>query len=49
MYYLGKFVVYDGLASAIKNYIYFYNYERRQKRLKKLSPMAYRRLFENVA
>lgn len=49
MYYLGRFEAYDGLAYAIENYIHFYNYERRQKRLNKLPPMTYRRLFENVA
>lgn len=49
MYYLGRFEAYDGLAYAIENYIHFYNYERRQKKLNKLPPMTYRRLFENVA
>ena len=40
-----------GLAmiAAIKNYIYFYNYERRQKKLNKMSPMTYRQLLENAA
>ena len=49
MYYLGCFKDYDSLADAIKNYIYFYNYERRQKRLNKLVPMTYRLLCDNAA
>jgi len=49
MYYLGKFKDYDGLEAAISNYIYFYNFERRQRRLNKLPPMTYRQLLENAA
>lgn len=47
MYYLNKFEDYDSLAAAIKRYIYFYNYERRQKKLNGLPPMTYRQLLEN--
>lgn len=49
MYYLGNFKDYDSLVAAIESYIYFYNYERRQKKLNKLSPMTYRQLLENAA
>ena len=49
MYYLGKFKDYDSLAAAIESYIYFYNYERRQRRLNKLPPMTYRQLLEYAA
>lgn len=49
MYYLGNFKDYDSLVTAIENYIYFYNYERRQKKLDKMSPMTYRQLLENAA
>jgi len=49
MYYLGNFKDYDSLAAAIENYIYFYNYERRQKKLSKMSPMIYRQFLENAA
>lgn len=49
MYHLGEFKDYDTLVAAIEKYIYFYNYERRQKKLDKLAPMTYRQLLENVA
>jgi len=49
MFYLDNFKDYDSLAAAIESYIHFYNYERRQKKLNKLSPMTYRQLLENVA
>jgi len=49
MYYLGNFKDYDSLAAAIGNYIYFYNNERRQKKLNKMPPMTYRRLLETAA
>ncbi len=49
MYYLGNFKDYYSLVAAIKNYIHFYNYERRQKKLNKLAPMTYRQLIENAA
>ena len=44
MFYLGNFKDYDSLAAAIESYIYFYNYERHQKKLNKLAPMTYRQL-----
>ena len=49
MYYLSTFKDYDSLVAAIEGYIYFYNYERRQKNLNKMSPMTYRQLLENAA
>lgn len=49
MYYLRTFQDYDSLAAAIKDYIHFYNYERRQRKLGKLAPMTYRQLVENAA
>lgn len=49
MYYLSKFTDYDSLVAAIENYIYFYNYERRQKKLDRLAPMTYRQLLECAA
>lgn len=49
MYYLHKFDNYESLAAAIEEYIHFYNYNRRQKKLKCLSPTSYRQLFENAA
>lgn len=49
MYYLCKFEDYDGLVAAIEEYIRFYNFERRQKKLDRLAPMTYRQLLENAA
>ncbi len=49
MYYLNEFNDYESLAQAIEEYIHFYNYERRQKRLNRLSPMTYRQLLEQAA
>jgi putative transposase len=49
MYYLHKFDNYESLAAAIEEYIHFYNYNRRQKKLKCLSPKSYRQLLENAA
>lgn len=49
MYYLSKFKDYASLAVAIESYIYFYNYERRQKKLNKIPPMSYRQLLEKAA
>ncbi|CAM3796605.1 Integrase catalytic domain-containing protein [Marinicrinis lubricantis] len=49
MYYLGNFKDYDHLAAVIENYIHFYNYNRRQKKLSKLAPMTYRQLLEDAA
>lgn len=49
MYYLSKFADYQSLAAAIENFIRFYNFKRRQKKLGHLSPMTYRQLLECVA
>jgi transposase InsO family protein len=49
MYYLGNFKDYASLVAAIERYIYFYNHQRRQKKLNKLPPMTYRQLLENAA
>lgn len=42
MYYLHKFEDYEGLKSAIENYIDYYNSRRYQKRLKCMTPIEYR-------
>lgn len=49
MYYLQRFATYEALASAIEDFINFYNYQRRQRNLNKLAPMSYRSLFEVAA
>ena len=49
MYGLNDFKDYESLAKAIEDYIHFYNYERRQKRLNKLAPMTYRQMLEHAA
>lgn len=41
-YYLHKYQTFEALRKDIKNYIYFYNYERLQKKLNSLSPMEFR-------
>lgn len=46
MYHLGQFNDYDTLAQAISDYIHFYNTQRRQRRLDRLPPSAYRRRIE---
>lgn len=46
MYHLSQFDDYDTLAQAISDYIHFYNTQRRQKRLGRLPPAAYRRRLE---
>lgn len=43
-YYLNKYSTFEELKNDIDEYIYFYNYERLQKRLNSLSPMEYRAL-----
>jgi len=43
-YYLNEYKTFDELKNDIDRYIYFYNYERLQKRLNSLSPMEYRAL-----
>lgn len=49
MYYLNYFVDYDSLEAAIEEYIHFYNFERRQRRLNRLAPMSYRQFLQNTA
>lgn len=49
MYYFCKFMDYNSLVKAIVTYIHFYNHERRQKKLNKMSPMNYRQLLETAA
>lgn len=46
MYYLESFSDYASLAAAIEDYIHFYNYERRQRNLNRMAPMALRQLLE---
>jgi transposase InsO family protein len=41
-YYLKNYKTYEELEKEIKEYIYFYNNERLQKRLNGLSPLEYR-------
>ncbi len=41
-YYLHKYQTFEQLKDDIVDYIYFYNYERLQKKLHGLSPMEYR-------
>lgn len=41
-YYLHKYHTFEDLKNAIEQYIYFYNYERLQKKLNSLSPMEFR-------
>lgn len=49
MYYLDSFQDYESLVAAIEEYIHFYNYERRQRRLNLLAPLSYRQFLENAA
>lgn len=49
MYYLSKFTDYKSLHAAIEDFIRFYNFDRRQKKLGRLAPMNYRQLLECVA
>ena len=46
MYYLESFADYESLTSAIEGYIRFYNYERRQRNLNRMAPMALRQLLD---
>lgn len=41
-YYLNSYESFEDLSCAINEYMYFYNYERLQKRLNGLSPLEYR-------
>ncbi|SHJ70057.1 Integrase core domain-containing protein, partial [Dethiosulfatibacter aminovorans DSM 17477] len=50
MYYLKKFNTYDELEAAIKDYIFYYNNNRYQKRLNCMTPLEYRQyLMDNAA
>ena len=49
MYYLKRFQSYDALAAAIEDFILFYNHRRRQRRLDRLAPADYRRMFQAAA
>lgn len=49
MYYLKHFETYSQLKAAIKSFIYFYNYQRRQHKLQCLAPATYRCLLERIA
>lgn len=48
MYKLNTFTDYASLVNAIKGYIHFYNYERRQRNLNRMAPMSVRQLLENA-
>lgn len=49
MYYLRKFNSYNELESAITDYIDYYNNQRYQKRLKRMTPLEYREYLKSVA
>ncbi len=49
MYYLRKFNSYNELETAITDYIYYYNNQRYQKRLKCMTPLEYREYLRSVA
>ena len=46
MYYLRQFSTYEELETAIHEFIHYYNYKRRQRRLQKMAPMNYRKLLD---
>ena len=46
MYYLNQFETYEELASAVEQFIYYYNHQRRQHKLNWLPPATYRSLLE---
>lgn len=46
MYYLNQFETYEELASAVEQFIYYYNHQRRQHKLNCLPPATYRSLLE---
>lgn len=46
MYYLNQFESYEELASAVEQFIYYYNHQRRQHKLNCLPPATYRSLLE---
>ena len=46
MYYLSHFETYEELATAIEQFIHYYNHQRRQHKLNCLPPVTYRSLLE---
>ena len=46
MYYLSRFETYEELATAIEQFIHYYNHKRRQHKLNCLPPATYRSLLE---
>lgn len=46
MYYLNRFETYEDLVMAIKEFIHYYNHQRRQHKLNCLPPATYRSLLE---
>ena len=46
MYYLNYFDTYEELVSAVEQFIYYYNHQRRQHKLNRLPPATYRSLLE---
>ncbi len=46
MYYLNHFETYEELVTAIEQFIYYYNHQRRQHKLNCLPPATYRSLLE---
>ncbi len=46
MYYLNHFETYEELVSAVKQFIHYYNHQRRQHKLNCLPPATYRSLLE---
>ena len=47
-FYLNKFTSLEDLALGLKDYIYYYNYDRIKLKLKGLSPVDYRRRFVSI-
>ena len=46
MYHLNRFETYNQLKAAIEKFIYYYNHQRRQRKLNCMAPAEYRRLME---
>ena len=46
MYYLNQFETYEELVTAVEQFIYYYNHQRRQHKLNCLPPATYRSLLE---
>lgn len=49
MYRLHRFQTYAELSAAIARFIHYYNHARRQRALRGLPPVGFRRLFENAS